>query len=221
MLRPRFDRRRSTDLLMRCVSELEVRTSAEVVLAIRKQSGSYADINWLVGSACSFLLLNFILFAPQEVHPLEIPLPILLAFFGGAALSEWTGLSAKLTGAPRKLKQVEDSAQKLFRDHVAGKTRAKTGVLIYLSIRERAAHLEADTGVLTALNSELLQEFRERFELELRECPASMRADRIGGVLRTFGVALERNMPPEESIEERDNQLADDILLHSNSERPL
>jgi uncharacterized membrane protein len=218
MFRLTPDRKQSTDTLMRCIAEVEVRTCAEIVLAIRPNSGSYRDINWLVGFACSFVLLNLYLFLPQEVPALSIPVPILFAFLAGAAASDRLGLSVRLAGSQRRRRQVGEAARNLFLDHVAGRTRDRTGILIYLSSQEKAARLELDTKALTALKPDLLDEIRSRFDHELSMGPSSTLAARIGGVLRSLGVALEHCMPPEDASEDRDNQLPDDLIVHSGSE---
>jgi putative membrane protein len=210
------NRKRSHEALVQCITEAESRTRAEVVLALREASGNYRDIDYLLGFSASFLVLILILFLPHEIHPLSVPLPILLAFLGMAWVSTALKLGARLSPRKRRQAQVRSTALELFSDHIQGKTRERTGILIYISRLENEAWILADQQVREALGLERITELEQRFRDAIPGGSAQFEF-RIGAPLRTLGVALENALPPESNPEHRDNQLADDLLLREGS----
>ena len=64
-----------------------------------------------------------------------------------AALAVWTGLGAALTPRGIKRDRVHAEALSQFRARGLGRTRARTGVLIYVSTADRLAEVVADEGI--------------------------------------------------------------------------
>ena len=209
-------RKRSHQALVECIQEAESRTRAEVVLALREASGNYRDIDYILGFGASFLVLNLILFLPHDISPLSVPLPILFAFSGTAWFSAAFQLGARLVSRKRRAAQVRTSALALFGDHIEGKTRERTGILIYISRLESTARILADEQVRSALGPDTLADLEKQF---CNAIPggATQFEFRIGAPLRTLGVALENVLPPESDPAHRDNQLADDLLIREDT----
>lgn len=151
----------------RAVRELEDGTAAEVVVAIEPRSGSYRDVDYLVGGLTALGGLAFILYNPWTVHaPHALPLDLLLLALVGALVSmpiDWP--KRILTTRDRRWRQVREAAAASYLRHSVGQTRRRTGILLYLSILERRLEVLADTGVTTAIPTrkwtDLAQDLRD------------------------------------------------------------
>ena len=64
-----------------------------------------------------------------------------------AVLLVWTGLGAALTPRAIKRDRVHGEAMSQFRARGLGRTRARTGVLIYVSMADQIAEVVADEGI--------------------------------------------------------------------------
>jgi putative membrane protein len=205
-----------SETLARCIAEVEARTRAEVVFLLRESSGNYRDVDHLFAAAVSFALLLFLLFSPVEFHPVSIPLPLLFTYGFAAVLCRYSPLRRWLTPRDRRERQVLRGAEAAFVHLGILKTRARTGVLIYVSRMEGRCWILPDSGAEVAFPKEA----RERFEQAFAE--GGRRREnlevRIGGVLRTLGVHLERELPPEDDLTLRTNELPDHALIGSTRE---
>ncbi|HEY0386334.1 MAG TPA: hypothetical protein VGC64_10000 [Pyrinomonadaceae bacterium] len=135
------------DAITRAVEQAEEKTTAELVIVIRPFSGSYLDIAYLCGAAVSWLVLIFILVSSWEIEPYTIPLEIIPFFLVPALLCRVTPLRRWLTTARRRKRQVQAAARDAFFAEGVARTRAHTGVLVYLSALEGRVEVLADTGV--------------------------------------------------------------------------
>ena len=70
-----------------------------------------------------------------------------LAFLFGRLLFSWTPLLMALTPRGTKARRVRRRAIAHFRASCEGKTRGKTGILIYLSLMEHRAEIVADQAI--------------------------------------------------------------------------
>src|SRR5687767_10175224 len=96
-------------VLARCIDELEARTRAEVMLAVRNRSGSYRDLDFLFASGLCFFAICLVLFSPWAVPAVAVPLPLLLLFIIGAVLSQRLGMAAPFASRKRKRHQVDQA----------------------------------------------------------------------------------------------------------------
>lgn len=71
----------------------------------------------------------------------------ILIFVVVAALAAWTGLGAAITPRGIKRDRVHAEALSQFRARGIGATRARTGVLIYVSMDDHIAEVVADEGI--------------------------------------------------------------------------
>jgi putative membrane protein len=135
------------DSITRAVEQAEEQTTAELVVVVRPFSGSYLDIAYLCGAGVAWLVLIFILVSSWEIEPYTIPLEILPFFLVPALLCNVTPLRRWLTTDGRRKRQVQAAARDAFFAEGVERTRARTGVLVYLSALERRVEVLADTGV--------------------------------------------------------------------------
>lgn len=130
------------------VRELEKLTSAEVVVALRKSSGSYRAADFLFGGLLALATLAAIVFVPAAIDPVTAPLDALLSFLIGASLCRrMPGLRRRLTRGPVRRTNVATAARAAFVELGVSRTRGRWGVLVYLSMLEREVEVVADIGI--------------------------------------------------------------------------
>src|SRR5438552_19135266 len=83
MNRAKFDSA-AGDAIGAAVREVEARTNAEIVVAVRGRSGTYRHADYLFGAIIAFIGLLFVLFSPFEFHNFWIPFDVIELFVAGA-----------------------------------------------------------------------------------------------------------------------------------------
>jgi len=188
----------TVQMLAHCIQEVEARTEAEVVLVIRRASGAYRDVDYLVGAIAALGLLLFKLFSDVEFDPLAVPLPLILTFIIAARLSHVSGRYGPrryLTTRKRRETQVRHAAAGCYHDKKIDELDSRAGILLYFSAIEQRAELLAGDRARTALGPKL-----EEMRLLLQQACHGERTirgsvDRIAEFLRTFGVLLGQVLP--------------------------
>lgn len=142
----------------RVIATIEAQTSAEVVVAVRRQSGDYRAVDWLVGAVAAFGSLLLLLFLPQSFAVEAMPLDVLLFFLLGAVVSTRSpGLQRLLTTPTSRRERLHLHAQATFVSLGVSRTRARVGLLVYVSLLERSIEVVPDLGVdLASLGSDWL-----------------------------------------------------------------
>lgn len=144
------------DRVTQTVEQIETKTSAEVVVAIYPESGSYRDADYLAGSLFAMAWLLFAVFNPWFTHPPGmLPFESALLFGLGMITSiNVPQVRTMLTRSPRRDEQVRTAAGSLFVDDGVANTRERTGVLIYLSRFEQQVEVIADLGIVDRIGAE-------------------------------------------------------------------
>lgn len=148
------------------VAQAELTTDGEIVTVVAKQSDAYHDValHWAV--LAMFLALAFLAWQPgllawmharlvdnwaESVPPswyLTAAMIIAaLKFLGVRLLLAIDGLRMLLTPGSTKARRVRRKAVQLFRTGAEKRTKAATGVLLYLSLDERRAEIIADEAI--------------------------------------------------------------------------
>jgi putative membrane protein len=143
----------SKQALTAAVERIEQRSSAEVVVAVRAQSGDMLQTDLAIGALCALATLAFMLFSPFTFS-LEAILIDTFAFFVLGALLARQLPSLRFHFTPRRLleESVRRAARAEFFDAHISETRGRTGILVYVSQTERAAEVLADSGVRNAVD---------------------------------------------------------------------
>ncbi len=169
------------------VKDVESKSGAEIVIAVRLRSGSYRHCDYLFGFLLALAALGAILLVPQPFGAITLPIDVVLAFGLGAAMSAHSPLLERLLASSAfKREQVQTAARAAFYDLRVSHTRGRTGVLIYLSLLERRAEVVCDSGIDRA-------ELGEVWERALAEIAAAARAREPAGFLaavRGLGASL-------------------------------
>jgi putative membrane protein len=178
------------DSITHAVEQAEEKTTAELVVVIRPFSGSYRDVAYLFGAGVAWLVLIFILFSSWEIEPYTIPLEIIPFFLIPALLFLVTPLRRWLTSSRRRKRQVQAAARDAFFTEGVARTRAHTGVLIYLSALERSVEVLTDSGVRASVPLAEWNAFVEGIQqVWMKSAPASaliVEINRLGDVLGRY-----------------------------------
>jgi putative membrane protein len=139
--------------LARVVARAEAGTSGEIVVMVCRQAGAYRSVVLLAVLAAALIL--------------PWPLIALTAWSAASILLAQAALVAvlllasqqgrlRLALVPRSLRRARarEAARRAFWSRGLSRTRARTGVLLYLSLAERHAEIVADLGVLGRIPQE-------------------------------------------------------------------
>jgi putative membrane protein len=130
------------------VRDIEAQTSAEIVVALRRVSGSYRDADYLAGLLLALIALLVMLFADHTFPLLSFPAGMIGAFALGAFCSTGApALRRALTSPSRRRAQVRTAAREAFVDQGISRTQGRTGILVFVSLLEREVEVVADHGV--------------------------------------------------------------------------
>lgn len=202
MPRPRLDQS-ACEELADCVREIEARTDAEIVIAVRARSGNYRHADYLFGALVAFAGLLFLLFAPFDFQHYWVAIDVVVLFALGAyACSRSNLLRRLLTTEEYRAESVREGAAAMFYEAGIANTEAEMGVLIYLSLLERRLELIADRGVLKAAPP---LEWNERV-YELHRAGKIPQLDTLREKIRELGALLSECLPP---TGENPNELPD------------
>lgn len=161
------------DQVTAAVSAAEALTDGEIVTVVASQSDPYHDValHWTV---LAMLLVLALLAAwpglslaiharvgdpwapapPGELFTIALVL-LALTFVLFRLLLAWRPLRLMLTPPSTKQRRVRRRALDLFRTAAEKRTRAATGVLLYLSLDEHRAELIADEAIHSKVAAEL------------------------------------------------------------------
>lgn len=146
------------------VSLAEKSTDGEIVTIVTGESDSYGDVAWAIsGLVALTALLVVSLFPEVYLHIIDwlaggwsgitaLPYWTLfvfaaLKFFGTRLILIWKPLLFALVPSPIKKVRVRRRAVSLFRVSTDHRTVGRTGILLYLSMREHRAEIVADEAV--------------------------------------------------------------------------
>jgi putative membrane protein len=136
--------------LLDAVRDAERRSSAEVVVAVRGRSGSYLHADLIVGCLCACFALWFQLFSPWEFELEAILLgPLVVGAVAAMLTARTAPLRRLLTPRSGRRERVRIAAILAFHEKGVTHTRERTGLLVYVSLLERAVEVIADRGITT------------------------------------------------------------------------
>lgn len=195
----------------RAVAAAEAGTDGEIVTIVTRRSDSYHDVglHWAVG--VTFLAMSFFAAFPDFYRGLilrimggwehELPdrafLTVLLCalivkFLATRYIMAIMPLRMALTPRATRSRRVRRRAIALFRAMVQGRTRAKTGVLIYLSLDEHRAELVADSAINDKVAPEV---WGEAMAALIDGVRAGDPAGGMENAIRCVGAVLARHFP--------------------------
>lgn len=207
------------------VAEAEKLSSGEIVTILADRSDGYTDVALAWSALVAFLALGALAIAPSfymglyerfiadwghEWTPrmiLSLALGVAsLKFAGMMLLQLWQPLKFLLIPAPIRTMRVHDRALRAFRIGAEQRTTGRTGILIYLSMREHRAEIVADEAIATKVEPEVWAEAMNAMLAELRQGRA---ADAMIAAVTRVGVVLTTHVP---RLEGDINELPDRLI---------
>ena len=193
------------------VTAVEGKTAGEVVTIIAEQSDDYAEIALVWSILAAFLALAALALWPdfylgiydqltaswaQEWQPRDIFALALffasLKFAGMWLLQLWRPLRLLLVPGPVKLARVRTRAVTCFKVGAERRTHGRTGILIYLSMREHRAEIVADEAIADKVAPEVWGEAMAAMLAHIREGRV---ADGMIAGIEQVGRVLEEHFP--------------------------
>lgn len=175
------------------IAAVEQQTAAEVVVAVRKTSGHYRHTDYLLGSLCALVGLLVFLFHPAPFEEDLFPVAELALFLTGVALSvAISPLRRLLTSGSLRSSNVATAGRAAFYELGIGRTRQRTGILVYVSLFEREALVLADSGVEPEKLGEGWSEAVRMIEASVREGGMAQLLAGLGRLGAPLGKALPR-----------------------------
>lgn len=160
-------------LVSAAVADAESMTAAEIVTVVADRSDGYSDVALAWSAIIAFTAIAVLTFFPDFYLPLVdslfggwnhewtpravfgLALAVGIVKFGAMwFLQLWQPLKFLLIPGVIKTKRVRLRAISLFKVGAERRTRGRTGVLIYLSMREHRAEIVADEAIASKVPPE-------------------------------------------------------------------
>ncbi len=207
------------------VGEAELVTSGEIVTVLADRSDGYSDVVLVWAAALSFTAMSLFAAFPApfmdlwdalvggwghewttgELASMTIALG-LIAFALGWLLLSWDVLRFALTPGPVKTARVHACAIKHFKVGAERRTHGRTGVLLYLSMREHRAEIVADEPIAAIVPAEVWGEAMADMLVEIRQ---GRIAEGLAAGVRDVGQVLSEHFP---RAEDDQNELPDRLI---------
>jgi putative membrane protein len=137
---------------------IEAESSVEVVVSVRRQSATYLHVPFVVAALASIGTLAFALYS-DHIFSIRATLldPIIIGLLVGLlSARSWT-LTRWLSSRKTLVRQVNLAAKACFLRKKVHKTTGRTGLLLYISQRERVATLVVDVGIEEVIAADELE----------------------------------------------------------------
>jgi putative membrane protein len=207
------------------VAAAEARTAGEIVTVVADRSDGYSDIALVWAALVAFTALTVYSLFPEFYLGLidrltggwgtERSLSQVLAIFGTAALLKflgtwlillWQPLRFWLIPGPVKSARARARAIDLFKVGAERRTHGRTGILIYLSMRERRAEIVADEAIASKVAAETWGEAMAAMLVHIKD---GRRADGMIAAVEKVGAVLAEHFP---RAEDDQNELPDRLI---------
>lgn len=214
-------------LVTEAVAAAEAHTSGEILTVLADRSDGYTDVALWWAIAVSFTAMSVVAAIPDfyiglidrisggggwgtewtQGEVLTLVLAVgLLKFIGMLLIQMWQPLKFFLVPSPVKSTRVREAAIRHFKVGAESRTHGKTGVLLYLSMREHRAEIVADDSITGKVAPEVWGEAMADMLVEIRK--GCVGAGLAAGV-RDVGVVLAEHFPRGS---EDENEIPDRII---------
>lgn len=192
--------------IVAAVREAEKLTAAEIVVTVRRSSGSYRAADYLGGAIAALGVLGVFLYYPEPFEYTYFPLEQAAGFALGAVLTNAIHpLKRALAGERAMEESVKAAAARTFMELRMGRTRARAGVLVYVSALERAVAVVPDVGIDPEALGTAWEDAVKKIE---RAVSRAADPKAFGEAIVGLGEALSKPFPRRSDDE---NELPDDV----------
>ena len=198
-------------LVTAAVADAEQHTSGEIVTIVTDLSDHYDDIAMAWASAVAFLaLVSYATFPDFYIGLITrlsggwgheyttgeyvalLVTAVALKWVGTWLILKWTPLRMALTPKATKLARVRNRAISLFKVGTESKTQARTGVLLYLSMKEHRAEIVADEAIASKVAPEV---WGDAMVALLDQVKAGNPGAGVAAAVAQMGVVLAEHFP--------------------------
>lgn len=214
------------DIVSAAVTAAEAHTSGEIVPVLADRSDGYTDVALLWAVAVAFTAMAFVtafptfcmalvdrllghwshVWTPGELLTLVTGVG-LLKFLAVWAVQSWQPLKFALIPKSVKGARVRDAAIRHFKVGADRRTNGRTGVLLYLSMREHRAEIVADEAIATQVDAEV---WGRAMAGMLAEIAQGRVAEGLAAGIRDVGNVLAAHFP---RADDDINELPDRLIL--------
>ncbi len=207
------------------VAEAEQITSGEIVTVLADRSDGYTDVALWWAAGFAFTAMSVFAAFPEfflaQIDRMRggwsgewtmgefvtvVLLVGLVTFLGLLALQRWQPLKFKLIPSPVTDQRVREAAIRHFKVGAERRTHGRTGVLLYLSMREHRAEIVADEAIATRVPAEI---WGEAMVDMLAEVSRGRVAEGLAAGVRDVGKVLSEHFPRDEDDQ---NELPDRLI---------
>lgn len=212
-------------LVTAAVAAAERHTSGEIVTIVADLSDHYEDIGMAWASAVALLALFFYMLFPDfylgliesltggwehEYSAREYLALLLVAlglkWLGTWLIMKWTPLRLALTPKHIKMGRVRARAIMMFKVGTEAKTVGRTGLLLYLSMKEHRAEIVADEEISNLVAPEV---WGDAMVALLDRVKAGQPGEGMAEAVRQMGIVLTQHFPKGS---ENPNELPDRLI---------
>ncbi len=216
---------RAHEIVTNAVAEAELTTSGEIVTVVADKSDGYTDIALAWCALATFLALTFCVTFPDllldtyagfhDSWNTDWSAREIFAMAAGAAIFWFLVLwLVQLSDAVRfalipgrvKTARVHERAIAHFKVGAERRTHGRTGIMIYLSMREHRAEIVADEPIANKVDAEVWGEAMADMLAEIKQGNI---AEGIAAGVRDVGIVLSEHFPRAEDDE---NELPDRLI---------
>ncbi|HEX7026307.1 MAG TPA: TPM domain-containing protein [Gammaproteobacteria bacterium] len=190
--------------ISQAIAAVEMKTDAELVAVLAKQSDGYQYIPPLWAALLALMTPLVLLFSPLRLGAGEIYMIQLIVFLLAALLLRIPAVAIRLIPKPVRYWRAANMARRQFLENNLHHTRGDTGVLIFVSEAERYVEIIADRGI----NQQVAHEKWQQIVNELTS--AIKRGDTLNGFLSCInacGALLQEHVPLTVDKDELPNHL--------------
>jgi putative membrane protein len=207
------------------VAQAELQTAGEIVTVVADRSDGYWDIGFAWAGIAAITALTFLAVFPdfylglidsllglwqhdwtaREILAVAVGLTV-MKFLGMVAIQLWAPLKFFLIPPPIKSLRVREKAIGFFKVGAERRTHGRTGVLIYLSMREHRAEIVADDAIAEKVSPEVWGEAMADMLVEIKKGDV---ASGMVAAVRDVGKVLAEHFP---RAEDDQNELPDRLI---------
>jgi len=207
------------------VAAAELSTSGEIVTVLADRSDGYADVVLLWATTAAFSMMSVFALFPMpfmnlwdrliggwmhewttgELASMTIALG-LITFAITWAVQLWEPLKFALVPSPVRTNRVHQQAIKHFKVGAERRTHGRTGIMIYLSMREHRAEIVADEPIAEKVSADVWGNAMADMLVEIRK---GCIAEGLAAGVRDVGEVLSEHFPRSADDE---NELPDRLI---------
>ena len=213
------------DIVTAAVAAAEAHTSGEIVTVVAAKSNDYDDVALVWASIIAFIAMSAIALFPEFYRGLYDRLTGgwghdltanqwlgtviavgVLKWIGMWLILLWRPLRMALTPRAIKAQRVRARAIDLFKVGTEAKTLGRTGVLLYLSLKEHRADIVADEAIAAKVTPEIWGNAMAALIERLR---VGKPGEGMAEAVRQMGIVLAEHFPKGD---ENPNELPDRLI---------